>query len=206
MIGIQFRATLRSVLHNQGTEHVPRLPQTPSQAVTEREAADGAGPCTPCVWDPPGSSLCWWVLPLMPGGSPCLEVPPSVDPLTACSLGRFPCGVMMRKASRSLGEQAFVSLSRGQMLGGGAGLSGESAFPFLRSCWCSPVCICLWPGLWTQETSLSAALPTRWSGRLCPSGAELSSGGGRRPRSQRSRRLQLEKGQGAPATAPPQAG
>lgn len=61
---------------------------------------------------------------------------------------------------------------------GGAGLSGESMFPFVRSCQRSPACctvsrplsVCLWPGLWTQETSFSAGLPARWSGRLCPSG------------------------------------
>lgn len=125
-----------------------------------------------------------------------------MDPLTACSLGRFPCGVMMRKA-RSLGRQAFVSLSRGQMLGGGAGLSGESAFPFLN-CWCSPVCICLWPGLWTQETSLSAALPARWSGRQRSRGrAQL-----RRleeaqiPAQPAFTQQQLEKGQGGTGRSP----
>lgn len=84
---------------SQDREHAPHPPQTPSQADTQREAADGAGPRTPCVWDPQGSSLCRWVLPFIPGGSPCLEGPRSVDPLTACSLGHFPCGVMMRKAS-----------------------------------------------------------------------------------------------------------
>ena len=74
-------------------------PQTPSQAVMQREAANGAGPHTPCVWGPQGSSLYRRVLPFILGGSPCLEGPQSVDPLTTCSLGHFLCGVMMRKAN-----------------------------------------------------------------------------------------------------------
>lgn len=72
---------------------------------------------------------------------------------------------------------------------GGAGLSGESMFPFVRSCQRSPACctvsrplsVCLWPGLWTQETSFSAGLPARWSGRLCPSGGRAQKRGGPDP-------------------------
>lgn len=113
MIGIQFTATLRSVLHTKDTEHVPRPPKLPARLSRRGRRPTGQGLALLRV----GST---GVVPVsvapssharrvpLPGGA--------VDPLAACSLGCFPHGVMMKRpvqtlASRSLGEQAFISLS-----------------------------------------------------------------------------------------------
>lgn len=191
MIGIQFTATLRSVLHTKDTEHVPRPPKLPARLSRRGRRPTGQGLALLRV----GST---GVVPVsvapssharrvpLPGGA--------VDPLAACSLGCFPHGVMMKRpvqtlASRSLGEQAFISLSCGQILGVGCRtVRGEYA-SVSKKLPCSPVCC-------TMSRPLCASgLRRPPSQRPSPPGgqaicallgAELSAGGGRRPRSQRS--------------------
>lgn len=104
------------------------------------------------------------------GGSPAWRCPRLW--IRSCLLfGSFTCGVMA-----GLWVNRHCSLSRGQMLGGVPGCPGRVRFRSKKLLVFS-VCICCVAGLWTQETSLSAALPPGGQAVCATSRAELSSGG-----------------------------